>query len=368
MLQEAGLFTIDRLHFLRLSAMYVLGALVQSRRQVDAYWLPRARAIPNPVLQRQALTAIRTARFHYEGAAVYATGLTAPDAVITASVAFQAIADYLDTIADTAGGLGADDHHRLNGALLDAVDPGRARGGYYDVHAQRDDGGYLTALVGACRGAVAQLAGYDTVSPAITQVTRLFISFQERRHTYSKSDGEQAFERWSRELAGELANEGHAWPETVAAYGSPLGVFALFRLAATPRPGRAAVNRCAAAYLSAIGRLHVLLDDYADQVDDAAGGRLNLVSYYGDDRARYERLIELVREAMSAAEDMPEPSFHKWVVAGLAGIFLGDPKGARLGRPRAWWTLTQSAGPEAAWIQQFVLLWHRLAGAPVGGP
>ena len=364
MIQEAGLFTIDRLHFLRLSAMYVLGALMQSRRQVATYWLPRAHAIPHPVLRHQAVTTIRAARFHYEGAAVYATGLKAPDAVITASVAFQAIADYLDTIGDSADELGADDHHRLHGALLDAVDPGRARGGYYDFHPHRDDGGYLGALVGACRGAVAQLAGYAAVAPTITRVTKLLIDFQERRHTYSKSDAERAFERWSR----ELAHEGHTWPETVAAYGSPLGVFALFRLAAQPDPGRFAVSRCAVAYLSAIGRLQVLLDEYTDQADDAAGGRLNLVSYYGDERARYERLIELVRQAMAAAAGLPEPSFHKWVIAGLAGIALGDPKVVHLGRPQAWWTLTQSAGPEAAWIQQFVLLWHRLAGAPAGGP
>ena len=48
----------------------------------------------------------------------------------------------------------------LHAAICDAVSPGAASGDWYGHHPQREDGGYLAALVAACQEEVARTAGH----------------------------------------------------------------------------------------------------------------------------------------------------------------------------------------------------------------
>ena len=129
------------------------GSVVPRVRAEQRRWAGAAAAIPDPALREAALAAL-----HGKGANAEATGvfaLLAPRArragALRAMTALQTAVDYLDTLGERpledplAAGLA------LHGSLPEALDPGGERSRWYRRFPQRDDGGYLAALVDACR-------------------------------------------------------------------------------------------------------------------------------------------------------------------------------------------------------------------------
>src|ERR1700734_3798639 len=83
------------------ASRYWLGVFPLLTREMR-HWHERARAIPDPVLRRLALITQETEQGNLEGAAAFA--VLAPRAhrarVVRAVVAFQAVYDYVDTLAE----------------------------------------------------------------------------------------------------------------------------------------------------------------------------------------------------------------------------------------------------------------------------
>src|ERR1039458_1541443 len=80
---------------------YWLSVVPQVRREAR-HWHERARQIPDPSLRRVALQTERLKKANIQGAAAFA--ILAPPAhrlaVLRASVAFQAMYDYADTLSE----------------------------------------------------------------------------------------------------------------------------------------------------------------------------------------------------------------------------------------------------------------------------
>jgi tetraprenyl-beta-curcumene synthase len=329
-------------------------------REVDTLlrtWRRRAEAIPDPELRHQALASLELKRFHCEGGAVYA--LAAGEARASALrfiVALQTISDYLDNLADRSAATGAADLARLHAAMTDAVCApagGAAAAGatpcarYYALHPRWEDGGYLPALVAACRAEVEALGagGRAAFVREAAVLTSWYSELQVRKHL--PRGREEAVRAWTETLRPH-APELHWW-EIAAATGSTLGVFALFAAAAAGRLGPREAARLRAAYFPWVTGLHILLDYWIDRAEDARGGDMNLTAPYADGAETAERLRLFGRRALAATAGLPDAALHAAVVRGLPALYLSDPKVRSQGMTAQAASVIRAAGP-AGWM------------------
>jgi tetraprenyl-beta-curcumene synthase len=293
-------------------------------------WWRRAEPAPDTVLRMQALSSIEKKRFHCLGGGVFALY---PGVDFSASVrfivAFQTISDYLDNLCDRAGVFDEDAFRQLHLSMADAVDPDSGMRDYYSLYPHNDDGGYLDALVEACRAEVRKLPSLTIAQEKMKMLVRLYSELQALKHI-APAFREEKLKRWAYLLAAEYA--GFSPWEFCAAAGSTLGVFLLF--AAASQPGLMKVDSDAqlSAYFPWVSALHILLDYYIDAGEDRAGGDFNFTKYYRDARECGERLAFLAGHALALCCELGNPGFHKTVVRGLLALYLSDPKAADLDR------------------------------------
>jgi tetraprenyl-beta-curcumene synthase len=317
-----------------------------------ARWRRLARRIPDPVLRRLAFESLAK-RGNMEGAAAFAA--FAPRAhralVARATSAFQAAYNLLDMLGEQPSADPILDGRRLHEALLFALTlPGpetndaehaessaRAAAGtrphpgegatvtaldWYQHHPQREDGGYLDALLHECRTAVAMLPSYATVASSARAAAARIVAFQSLNLSESQGDHE-GLERWA--LDATPSGSGLQWWETAAAAGSSLGVHVLIAAAAEKELEGGEVQTLSDAYFPWIGGLHSMLDNLIDKREDEAAGHRSLIEYYGPQRAA-ERLRWLATQAAQAAHELPHPSRHIVILAAMIGNYLSTPE------------------------------------------
>ncbi|PWK06647.1 tetraprenyl-beta-curcumene synthase family protein [Tumebacillus permanentifrigoris] len=339
--------------------------LPASARELKA-WHERASEIPDPELQRQALMSLTTKRFHADGGTVYATAAASEHVhtLVKLIVALQTISDYLDNLCDRSTSLDPQDFRQIHHAMLDAV---TLEGGVHEYYAYRDeknDGGYLTALVRTCQDQIALLPSYPHVQDAIRWLVSLYCDLQVHKHVRVE-DREPRLIAWHEHHAAihrsddprtATAAASHAsssaqdrepllaestevtapilipelaaltWYEFSAATGSTLGMFMLFLAASDDELTTPDVHAILRAYFPWIGGLHILLDYFIDQEEDLEGGDLNFVTYYDAPERAYERIEEFASRSLQALEDLPSPRFHRLVLQGLVGMYFSDAK------------------------------------------
>ncbi len=294
-------------------------------------WRRRAELIPDPVLRELAREALGK-RANIEGAAAFAAAMPGRRraACVRALVAFQAIYNYADVLAEQPNSRPAAAARRLHEALLVALDPQAAHGDYYALQRHREDGGYLGEMVDACRAALRALPSYPAVASAARAAAADIVAFQ------SLSVGDRlALERWARArspVPSSARVEGDLrWWELAAAAGSSLAVHALVASAAARRLAAAEVAAIDALYTGPAGALHSLLDSAVDQAEDAATGQLSLVGCYPTADAAARRLRQLAASARASARLLPGGRRHLALVAAMACNYLSEPQGAAPG-------------------------------------
>lgn len=327
------------------------------------HWELVAAQIPDGFLRAQALASLHHKRFHAEGGAVFALLAPRPKeaALVRFIVALQTISDYLDNLCDRGDCQDLHAYRHLHNAMLDAVDASRPAGDYYRYYPARCDGppgspGYLEQLVATCRQVAAKLPGIQRVLPRIRELIGLYNDLQVYKHG-PVAGRVSRLEQWFR--AHQATCPSLYWWEFAAASGSTLGTFALTALAAWPDISPEAVESLYHAYFPWIGGWHILLDYLIDQEEDFCEGDLNLVAYYPDRQTRRQRLHAFLQKALEAAEQLPEPGFHRWVVRGLPALYLSDDKVARLGITPLARELLQRGGAASWGLYAFCRLWRR---------
>ena len=311
-----------------------------------AGWTARAEAIPDPELRRQALASLSTKRFHCEGGSVFAA-IAAPAAagdVLRAIVALQTISDYLDNLSDRSLAGGEVDLRCLHRAFTDAAAPASPAkaGAYYAHHPHRDDGGYLDALVSACREALARLPGQAVVAGPSAWLAARYADLQCLKHLDPDVRGPR-LEAW----AAVLPAPGLRWYEAAAGCGSTLGLFALMA-AASRGCGAQEAQSLADAYFPSVGALHILLDYLIDLDEDRLGGDFNFVACYPSLAEARTRLRAVQGGARAAVARLADGGFGRLVVAGLPAIYLVDRKVSAQGLGGLARSLVGAGGP-AAW-------------------
>ncbi len=131
-------------------------------------WRRRARLIPDGPIREDALQTLERKRTHIVGAGLFSILPGRRDRrLLRVLVAYEIILEFLDNAHERAA-------HQLNGrqlhrALVEALDPSAPISDYYLHHPWKDDGGYLCALVEACREGCVSLPFYEDVRRLLLQ-------------------------------------------------------------------------------------------------------------------------------------------------------------------------------------------------------
>ncbi|HEU4702158.1 MAG TPA: DUF2600 family protein [Conexibacter sp.] len=286
-------------------------------------WDRRAQTIPDAALRANALAKLRHERFNTEVAATLAT-LVPPvrrRSVTEAIVALEVMYDYLDGVSERPGPDPLADGRQLYRAFADALAPVGPLADHYRHHPQRDDGGYLAALVLTARRALWSLPAAPEVAPAALGVLARCGEAQTRTHAIAQLGVEQ-LRTWA---SAQPQASRLRWSEVAAgAAASVLAGHALVALAAEPATTRADAERVAAAYFATCA-LTTLLDSLIDADEDAAAGAHPYLSYYASDAEATERLALLAREAARAVEGLPRAPHHLMTMAGAVAFYLSAP-------------------------------------------
>jgi tetraprenyl-beta-curcumene synthase len=286
-------------------------------------WQRLASAIPDPLLRAQALATLESERLSAAGAALFAA--TAPrsrdPALVRALVAYQVICDYLDTLAEQPSADPVRNGAQLHRALADAVTD-RPLADHYRLHATRDDGGYLAALVGACREGCASLPAYAPVrAAALREASRNEV--QGVNHAPAGLR-EPALRRWAAATRADPAAGDATWFELAAASSSSLAVLALIAAAADPATTTCTAEQVRRAYFPWIEALSTLLDSVADRERDRRTGELNFVGEYPTQARAIARLRELTMRAVAGARGLPRGERHLVLVAGMIAMHVSE--------------------------------------------
>jgi tetraprenyl-beta-curcumene synthase len=290
------------------------------RREL-AYWQAQAREIPDPMLRSDAIESL-SKRGNLEGAALFA--VLAPRSLrretVRALVAFQTAYNYLDTLAEQTSSDPIANGRQLHQALLVALDPAARQPDYYTLHPQREDGGFLAAIVDTCRTALATLPSYAVASPVCSAAAARIVSFQSLNLT-ERQGGHEALERWARHQAPN--GSGLDWWQAAAAEGSSLAVHALIATAANTDVRQRDVEAIDAAYFPWICALHSLLDSLVDVAEDERGGQRNLLSYHASTAQAAFGMEFLAQRATAACLHLPDE--HRVILNAMVGYYLSSP-------------------------------------------
>jgi tetraprenyl-beta-curcumene synthase len=189
-------------------------------REIDR-WRRLAASIPDQTIRADALSALRAKRFNAEGAGLFAALPPVRDArLLRLLVAFQVLLDYLDTLSERPVPDPLANGRQLHLALRDALDPEGSTRDYYLHHPQGTDGGYVRALVQACRDSCRSLPSYGHVHTLALQAAAR-CSVQGLNHDPDAVRRDSTLERWAQRTFPRTS--GMSWWELTAAASSTLG-------------------------------------------------------------------------------------------------------------------------------------------------
>lgn len=281
-----------------------------------------ALAIPDARLREQALASISGKSYHVAGACILATFLPPQSAreYIAIVAPLETIYDYLDNLCDRHPQVDASAYPVLHLAIADALDPHAKPRDYYACGPIGDDGGYLRTLVEASQAGIARLAHAPALLPLFRESAQLYAQMQTYGHLPSPE----------RELTCVAWYEAHRerfatldWHEFACAAGSQFQVYApLFMAFDHPE----AIERAYDAYFPFVSALHVLLDSFIDQAEDAEHGELSFAGVYDGPRALRERVAFLAQRARARFAGLPKPGRHRFVLRIMTLFYLTHPK------------------------------------------
>jgi cytochrome P450 len=298
------------------AARELLWGLPAAARELHA-WRVRAEAIPDRTLREDALDSITQKRDHAHGAALFCVlPRSRSRRLLRLLVAYQTLWDFLDNVSER-------DTEQANGiqlhlALVEALDPRGPISDYYRYHPWKEDGGYLRALVEACRESCEALPSYACVRPHVLEGVRR-CSIQRINHDTVPERRDAALKNWAgREFPGEHAM---LWFELTAA-ASAFMPHALLALAVEPSCEDRDVAQAYAAYFPWTSLAIAMLDSYADQLDDAANGDHSYIAHYGDDELATRRLREIVDRTLRGANGLHNGARHAVIAGCMVAMYL----------------------------------------------
>lgn len=292
-------------------------------QQLD-YWLKRAEEIPDDELRKQALASINSKMFHCEGGAVFAL-LAGEDfeSAVKFIVAYQTISDYLDNLCDRSTSLDPKDFAALHEAMSHALTVGAEHNEYYRYRNEWNDNGYLQELVETCQNVLLNHPRYFMIKEHLLDLCEYYCDLQIHKHV-KVEERVPRLQKWFEKHKEQLPEM--EWYEFSACSGSTLGIFCLVSYSFSPEFKEEYGKIIKEGYFPYIQGLHILLDYFIDQEEDAREGDLNFCFYYKNEEDLFNRLRHFVIQADKMTKNLPNKRFHQLINRGLLGLYLSDEK------------------------------------------
>lgn len=283
-------------------------------------WHAYALGIPDRTLRRDALVSHAKKRGHTDGAALFATIPRRPEmGLLKVLVRLEIMLDFLDNVSERGAFVGQQNGRQLHLALIDALDVTRPLSDYYLYHPWRDDGGYLRALVEACREGCRKLPSYEKVRLLLAmEATRMDVL--AANHDPNPTERDISLREWARRESSPRRRV--AWFESTAASSGTLILHALLTLAASPGCTDEAISRVRRAYYPWIALTTTMLDSYVDQPEDRESGNHSYVGHYPNQRCAIKRIGRLIRRSLGEALGLPDGERHAVIVACMVALYL----------------------------------------------
>jgi tetraprenyl-beta-curcumene synthase len=276
--------------------------------------------IPDAPIREDALYSIERKRGHTDGAALFWILPRHRNLeLLRLLVAYEMIWDFLDTINEHGADRGQANGRQLHLALVEAVDPCRSISDYYQHHPWRQDGGYLRALVEACRRGCSALPSYSRVqSLVIREATRAQVL--ALNHDLDPTCRDASLRRWAeREFDGR---HDASWFELSGAASASLTAHVLLALAAEPACAEHEIDHACAAYFPWLSLATTMLDSYVDQVEDEANGDHSYIAHYASPAIAAQRVHEIVERAARESRGLRNGHRHAVIAACMIAMYL----------------------------------------------
>ncbi|MFI5004332.1 MAG: DUF2600 family protein [Solirubrobacterales bacterium] len=319
-------------------------------------WRSRARAIPDAATRADALNALAHKRTHADGAALFwILPRRRKPHLLRLLVDYQIAWDFLDNVSERGAAAGAANGCGLYTALIDALDVGGTVGDYYRFHPWREDGGYLAALVDACRGGCERLPAYEEVRPLLRRETTraLVLGVNHERNPVGRDARLVGWAEW--EYAGQ---EEASWFELTSAASASLTVHMILALAAEPRFEWGDVEGAYSAYFPWISALGTMLDSYVDRAEDVAEGNHSYIDHYPSGDAGVRRVAELVDRSAREARSLRKGHRHAVIVACMVAMYLSKDSARAPSMRRSTRGLAREGGTLPVLLLPFLRVWR----------
>lgn len=324
-------------------------------REVEI-WREHAAGIPDATVRDDALEALIHKRANTDGAALFwiITTRRCPG-LLSLLVAYEIMADFLDSAVERGAHAGIVNGQQLHLALVEAVDPNSPMSDYYKYHPWRDDGGYLSRLVEACRDGCAMLPSYQSVRPLLMRAATL-AQVQGLSHELDEVLRDAVLKDWAareRDADSELG-----WYEMAGAASAWLTVLALLAVAAEPRPAVDHAFDVYLAYFPWISLTATLLDSYGDLIEDQVNNENSYVSRYGSLEIAACRIDYVLRRATLEARLLHNGERHSVILAAMIAMYLSKDSTRMPDMQAISRMLLRSGGPLAQLLGPVLRTWR----------
>ncbi len=301
---------------LRTLIVYEAIIVPHARREIRR-WARAAAAIPDPVLRAHATGSIAVDASNAEAVAAFAA--IAPRhlrrTTVELLVTYQLLVDYVDTLGERVcadrllAGLAIGD--ALPAAVAAPASPS-------DLDPRGDDGGYLVALVVACRSLLWQLPAAAVVAHEAHVAAVRCGDALAQTHTAAEHDSIADLRAWA---STQPDAAGYSWWEIAAGGNSSIAILALLGTAAEAQTTKRFADAVAGAYWPHVCVMSTMLDSLVDYERDATTGDFSFVSHYPDHNAVRRGLVNGAANSLTATGQLPHSRIHTMIVCGVAGYY-----------------------------------------------
>lgn len=328
-------------------------------REVER-WRILAAGIPEEALRHDALAAIERKRANIDGAALFWTlPRVRSRELLRLLVAYEILADFLDCTSERGAHAGIANGLQLHRALIEALDPDLEVSDYYRHHPWARDGGYVRALVDACREVCVRLPSYEAARPLLLRAAGL-TQVLALNHEPDPARRDGALRSWAAEQFP--TDDELAWFEWTGGASAWLTVLALLAFAADPGRDVSEAEATYCVYLPWVSLAGTMLDSYGDIAEDAASSAHSYIAHYPSTEAAAERIAEIIRRALDGAASLRDGERHLVLVSCMTAMYLSKDS-VRTPETRALTLgLTRAAGPLTRLLTPVLRLWRLIYG------
>lgn len=319
-------------------------------------WRQRALRIPNEIIRQDALAALSCKRPHLDGAALFWTLPKRRNlSLLRALVLYELILEFLDNLNERDGSVGLQNGCQLHLALVEAVDLTCPISDYYRYHPWQDDGGFLRALVEACRTSCMALVGYGGVRGLVVREARR-AGILALNHHSDAGARDASLRLWVSHHF--FAENQYRWFELAGAATSSLTVHMLLSLAAEPIENDREVRHSHAVYFPGVAMLSTMLDSYVDKIEDVATNHHSYISHYEHDQHAIQRLCYIIHDTLVKARTLRRGYRHVVIVSAMIALYLSDDSARKIDQQHHTMQLAGAGGSLTRLLIPILRLWR----------